>query len=387
MHERRYNTAQQEGIVRRPPLQAGRFDTARRARRVRRALGALVLILTLTLAGCATSIGYLWKQGGYLLRDSLGAQSVQALLKDPSTSSEERSFLLTVLRIKRYAVDEIGLADNANYTKYKKIDRNYLVEVVQAADALSLTAYQWSYPFLGKLPYRGYYVPADAKAEAERLKKEGYDVIVRKVDAFSTLGLLKDPVYSFMERYSLFDLASTIIHEQTHATVFLKGQDQFNEELATFIGDTGALEYLSSTYGPNSTEYRQAVGEQADSRLFLRFVKRLTQALSRVYASPLSRVEKLAKKREVIAEYQGIYRKDYLPHYKTAAYRASADLPLNNAYLMLFNLYTDQIPLLVRFERERCDGSLRVFVEQVKRLSKSPGNMIDKIKREMGMGT
>ena len=358
-------------------------DTARDGSAVRRALGALALILTLSLTGCATSVGYLWKQGGYLLRDSLGAQDIAVLLKDPHTPPDERSFLLTVQGIKRFAVDHIGLADNANFTKFKKIDRNYLVEVVQASDSLSFTPYQWSYPFLGKLPYRGYYVPADAKAEAERLKKMGYDVIVRKVDAFSTLGMLKDPVYSFMERYDLFDLASTIIHEQTHATVFLKNQDQFNEELATFVGDTGALEYLESTYGQESPEYRQAVGEQADNKLFLQFLKALTNALKEVYASPLSREEKLARKREVIADYQAIYRRDYLPRYRTAAYRASADLPLNNAYLMLFNLYTDQIPLLTRYEKERCAASLRLFVEQVKRLAKSPGNMIEKIEREM----
>ena len=206
---------------------------------------------------------------------------------------------------------------------------------------------------------------------------------MRKVDAFSTLGMLEDSVYSFMERYDLFDLASTIIHEQTHATVFLKNQDQFNEELATFVGDTGALEYLESTYGQESPEYRQAVGEQADNKLFLQFLKALTNALKEVYASPLSREEKLARKREVIADYQAIYRRDDPPRYRTAAYRASADLPLNNAYLMLFNLYTDQIPLLTRYEKERCAASLRLFVEQVKRLAKSPGNMIEKIEREM----
>ncbi|MGO9411115.1 MAG: aminopeptidase, partial [Spirochaetia bacterium] len=202
---------------------------------------ALALIVSL-LVSCASQLGYLVKQGDYLLRYSSGTESVDDLLKSPSTPADTREFLQRVKEIRTFAVESIGLRDNGNYTRYKSIDRDYLVDVVQACDALSFTPYQWSYPFMGKLPYKGFYERPDALAEAGRLKKEGYDVIVRKVDAFSTLGFTKDPVYSFMKKYSPYELASTIIHEQTHATLWVKGQTDFNEELADFVGETGALE-------------------------------------------------------------------------------------------------------------------------------------------------
>ena len=210
---------------------------------------ALVLAAVIsTLASCASQIGYLAKQGDYLLRYSSGTQSIDDLIASPSTLPATRDFLLRIREIKGYAVQQVGLRDNANYTRYKSIDRDYLVEVVSACDAASFTPYQWSFPFLGRLPYKGFYEHSDAQAEAERLKKEGYDVIVRKVDAFSTLGFTKDPVYSFMSKYSPYELASTIIHEQTHATLWVKGQTDFNEELADFVGrdrgpgvDRGAL--------------------------------------------------------------------------------------------------------------------------------------------------
>ena len=125
-------------------------------------------------------------------------------------------------------------------------------------------------PFHGQAPYKGFYERPDALAEAARLKKEGYDVIVRKVDAFSTLGFTKDPVYSFMKKYSPYELASTIIHEQTHATLWVKGQTDFNEELADFVGETGALEWIAARFGAPSEEYRSAVDEKADSETVYR---------------------------------------------------------------------------------------------------------------------
>ncbi len=36
------------------------------------------------------------------------------------------------------------------------------------------------------------------------------------------------------------DLANLIIHEMSHATIFVKDSVDFNENLATFIGDRGA---------------------------------------------------------------------------------------------------------------------------------------------------
>ncbi|HUZ17878.1 MAG TPA: aminopeptidase, partial [Spirochaetia bacterium] len=290
-----------------------------------------------------------------------------------------REFLQRVESIKQYAVHDIGLRANGNFTTYKQLDRSYLVNVVQASDATSFTPYEWSYPFLGKLPYKGYYDPKDAHAEAERLKKLGYDVIVRRVDAFSTLGFLKDPVYSFMSKYSTFELASLIIHEQTHATVFLKGQDQFNEEFATFVGDTGAMDYLAATFGKGSPEYTAGIDEQADSQLFLQYIGRLTDALRKLYESGAPRSQILAEKAKIIAEYQLIYTKDYLPRLKTPGYRAKGPLPINNAYLSLFSLYTADIPLLQRYYSQVCGASLRDFVVQIKRLSKERGRMVDKL--------
>jgi len=342
---------------------------------------AMVLLASMTLvSGCATTAGYLWKEAGPFIHYSFGATSVETALKDPHTPPQVKELLDRVQSIKQYAVHDIGLANNGNYTAYKSLDRDYLVNVVSACDALSFTPYLWSYPFLGKLPYRGFYSPDDARAEADRLKALGYDVVLRKVDAFSTLGFFKDPVYSFMDTYSLYDLADTIIHEQTHATLFLKGQPDFNEELATFVGDTGGLGYVASARGADSQEYKDAQAQQTDQKLFLSFLAELRHALEQVYNSGLDAAEKRLEKEKIIAQFQTTFAMQYVPQFSSSAYRSVKELPLNNAYLALYDLYTSDIPLLADFDRLVCGGDLRTFVTRIVELSKKPGDMLAKIR-------
>lgn len=344
---------------------------------------ALAILLLPALLGCATTTGYLWKQGGHLLRDSRGAKKVSALLRNPVTPQDTRRLLEDVQDIQAFAYDRVGLERNRNYTRYKELERDHLVEVVQACDALSFRPYTWSYPLVGKLPYRGFYEPVDAKAEAERLRGQGLDVIVREVEAFSTLGVLGDRLFSFMKGYPLHELAALILHEQTHATVFLKGQARFNEQLATFVGEEGALQYVAGRYGRDSRVYRDAVAAQADSNLFLEFIQRLKAALEELYAGPLPREEKLAEKQRIIAEHQRRFAAEYLPAFHDPAYRRVTELPLNNAYLSLYDLYTADLPLLRRYYVEVCGSDLSAFVAQVKRLARGRGEVLEEMSREM----
>ena len=349
-----------------------------------RALLPIMAVGVLFASGCATQLGYLAKQGGYLLRYSSGAQPVKSLLEDPSTPADTKEFLLRVQDIKRFAVETVGLKNNDNYTRYREIDRDHMVDVVQACDAASFDPYMWGYPILGRLPYKGFYERPDADAEASRLKGLGYDVIVRPVDAFSTLGFTRDPVYSFMKRYSPFEIADLIIHEQTHATLFLKGQPEFNEEMATFVGDEGAFEWLRQTYGEGSSEYRAAVDSKADSDLFVSLLHELSDRLRAVYTGPFSREEKLARKSEIIDEFKKDLSDGRAQRFRTSAYANLGKIPLNNAYVSLYSLYSDDVPLLRSWFERRCDRSLKRFMESMKELA-SHGDVKTQIRSALGV--
>jgi predicted aminopeptidase len=208
---------------------------------------------------------------------------------------------------------------------------------------------------------------------------------VRPVDAFSTLGFAKDPVYSFMKGYTAFQIASLIIHEQTHATLFLKNQADFNEEMASFVGDEGAFEWLRSTYGESSPEYRGAVDEKADSDLFLSLLQGLSARLRAVYQGGMPREEKLRQKAQIIEEFRRGLNGPQAPKFRTPEYGHLEKITLNNAVLSLYSLYSDDIPLLRSWFETRCGSSLERFMQSMKELS-AHGDVKAQIRRTLSAG-
>jgi predicted aminopeptidase len=257
---------------------------------------------------------------------------------DAGAAEKTARFVERVYEIRRFAV-ELGLKESANYTRYVELDRNYLAAVVSACAPDSFTRHEWWFPVLGKLPYKGFFDVEGARRERETLEKKGLDVWVRGVDAFSTLGWFKDPLYSYMRDYSDYRLADLLIHELLHATVYISGQSQFNEELAEFVGSEGARLYIEQKYGGESPEYQAIFDSEADSRTYVAYLRGLIGELERVYTSDIPREEKLAHKARIIRESQERFERDYDTLFRGDAYRGFAELTLNNAYLDLYRLY------------------------------------------------
>jgi predicted aminopeptidase len=258
---------------------------------------------------------------------------------DSLETEKNRRFVERVQDIRRYAKEELGLNMGKNYTRYVKIDRDYLAAVVSASAADSFTRHEWKYPVVGSLPYKGFFKIEDARKERVKLEKKGLDVWVRGVDAFSTLGWFRDPLYSYMRDYPPDRLADLIIHESLHATVFLKGQPQFNEELAEFVGSEGARMYTESRFGANSDEYRNMLTGEADNKRYVTFLQGLIRELNELYESERSVEEKSSEKEKIIATAKERFAAEYENIFSGEGYRGFLDMPVNNAYLELYRLY------------------------------------------------
>jgi predicted aminopeptidase len=295
-------------------------------------LAACILSL-LTFALCSGC--YTLTQGvtmlGYLNRavplDSLG---------DDATT---RAFVERVRDIRHFATTELGLKENANYTRYVELERAYLAAVVSACQSDAFVRQEWWFPVIGAVPYKGFFNVDGARKEAAKLRKKNLDVWVRQVDGFSTLGWFADPLYSYMREYPVHQLADLIIHELFHATVYIKSDATFNEEVAEFVGSEGARLYLKSRFGLDSPEYRAMVDGETDSTAYIAFIQSLIAELDAVYQSDSERDEKLRQKAAVIADAQSRFARDYETLFHTGNYRGFITLPVNNAYLELFRLY------------------------------------------------
>jgi predicted aminopeptidase len=326
-----------------------------------------ILILPFFSTDC-----YILKQGTTLLGYQSQAEPIEQLLKEEALDPETRKFLKQVLDIKEFALRDLGLKEDSNYSRYVNIDRNLLAYVVSASDPVSFTPYEWSFPIVGKVPYKGFFNKEDARKEAEKLKARDLDVWIRGVDAFSTLGYFSDPLYSFMRSYSIHRLAELIVHEQTHATIFLKGESQFNEEFASFVGNEGSRLYILSRYGADSEEYANLKIFEEDQAAFLKEIRRLINTLENLYSSPLTREEKLIQKKETIQRFQQEFEESYEKQFRSDAYRSFTKAPINNAYLYLYRLYYPEDNFFQELY-QKADNNLPLLIQAAKKIEGKKG--------------
>ena len=339
-----------------------------------------VFIAAVLLMGAAILFSgcYTMKQGTTMLGYLGRAIPLEELTTKDSASEEDHRFVQRVEDIRRFAIEYLGLKASKNYTRYVELDRDYLAAVVSASAKDSFTPYEWWFPVVGKVPYKGFFNVDDARKERTKLEKKDLDLWIRGVDAFSTLGWFRDPLYSYMEKYSDQSLAELIIHELLHATVYLNNQSQFDEELAEFVGTEGARLYIEKTPGLKTDDPDTAT----DSAAYLTFIRGLIAELDEVYKSDIPREEKLKRKEEIIGNAKARFDGNYDTLFKTENYRGFGKLPVNNAYLGLYRLYYEEDHYFKDLY-EKSGGDLPKFIAAAKTLK---GKGDPKVELEKALG-
>jgi predicted aminopeptidase len=290
---------------------------------------AIVGLISLTVLNSCYVLG----QAGPYLTHRLFSEPLDRV----QDSSDERmsSFAEEVEQIREFAVSSIGLEDTKSYRRVFRLDRDYLVAVIHAAEEFSTEPYLFWYPVVGRLPYRGYYNPDRARAYAARLRDRGLDVLIRRVDAFSSLGYFGDPLFDFMADYPIPRLAELIIHEQTHETVFIRGHSDFNEQLASFVGREGARAYIESSYGPDHDELTGNDNGQRP-REFRAKMFDLGNDLEALYSSDVSVDVMRQRKQDILSEFRAANGIEY---------------EVNNALVSLYRVYEEPDDRLATFYR------------------------------------
>lgn len=336
-------------------------------------LRAVVFLLCLASGLLCVSGCYLIKQGYYVVKYTTGSKAVEKLQRSAGTPKELKQFFCLIREIRGFAFDSVGLIKNSNFTTFVTTDRKYLVDVVFAAGKADFTPFQWSFPIVGRFPDKGYFDRKDAEAEARRLAKKGYDTYVGRAGAFSTLGFFSDPLYSFMKDFSLFQIASLIIHEETHATLFIKNHVQFNEEMATFFGTEGALRFIRAKFGDSSVQLRNAENEVHDYRTYIGLIDSLYHRLKTVYDEKIPEKEKVQKKQEIIGQFKDSVTVKYDSLFRTRNYRGLGKADINNAFISADITYTFDLKAFYElFQKNNRD--FHAMLSRLKTLKKCKGD-------------
>ncbi|MBL7858871.1 MAG: aminopeptidase [Cyclobacteriaceae bacterium] len=287
-------------------------------------------------------LGYGLGQGWGQLRIIWNAKPIEKFLEDPAFADSLKVKLRLIEQVRQYAIDSLGLKDTRNYKTMYDQQGQEIMWVVTACEPFKLKPKQWTFPILGDVPYKGFFKKEKAIALKEELEKDGWDVSIRNPGGWSTLGWFTDPILSKMLERSIGDLANLIIHEMVHATIFVKDSIDFNENLATFIGDRGAEKFLVHLYGPGSPAYQDYIYEDVDYLKYVDHMLRGTETLDSLYASFQASEDRAGKLRKKKIWIQHIVTSLDTLSLSTVKYKPSSrfkDKLPNNAYFMNFRRY------------------------------------------------
>jgi predicted aminopeptidase len=288
----------------------------------------------------------------------MARRSVSDVLTDPETTTELRQSLSLVQRARSYAA-EIGLEVEGQYTSYVQWPGDRIVTSLIVTEPGQIDARPFDFPIIGRVPYKGFFDQERAEREAAELRDEGLDVCLVPVSAYSTLGWFDDPLTDPMLRGDEGRLAETILHELVHATVFLKSQPDFNESVASFIGQEASIGFFADE--PLRAERRRA--EVEDGRTLARETMAFREDLRLLYEQGLDEPKRTRARAEIEAAARK--RIGALALSTRDAARTAERLRLNDACVALRGTYTADIPRHA-LQLDRLDGDLPRFIDRLR---------------------
>jgi predicted aminopeptidase len=342
----------------------------------RLALAALGAIVLFAIGGC--DVRYVthaaWEEGRLLWH----RKPISAELTRADLTANQRSDLETVLAVRKFAADSLGLNVGNAYETVTQVDRGAVVWVVMAAPRDSLTPYTWWFPVVGNVPYRGYFKESAARAEAAEMEAKGFDTYVRPAIAFSSLGFFNDPLLSNLLALNRVELAGVIIHELFHRTYFVASDIMFDESAATWVGNRGAIDFFSATDGPTSAAATAARDIYESDMKFATFLLQEQARLLALYGSKQPRDKILEQRAKLFTQIKSDYAK--LKPTLSGLERFDLDREeINNAVLLNYLIYFHDLNNFAELERIHhgdTRATIRAIIETAETDPDNPFNAI-----------
>lgn len=302
-------------------------------------LAAVIVVVVATPLG-RYLIRAAWEEGKILAR----RRPIEQVIADSGTSAPLRDRLRLVLQARRYAVDTLGLEAGESFTTFSRLERDTLVLVLSAAYRDRLAAYRWWFPIVGRLPYKGFFRPDDARRARDDFMARGFDTYLRPASAFSTLGWFNDPLLSTTIRADTTSLVNTVIHELSHNTLFVAGNAEFSESFASFIGTRGAEAFFRSRNAPAAAG--EVVDDWWNDQVLGAFWEHTAKALDSAYkAWPSDSAARVMARDTVYSRARRELVDSVGPRLRHVNVAALGRIQLDNAALLAHRVYAQRLEL------------------------------------------
>ncbi len=295
--------------------------------------------LSTGLSGCV-ELHYLAHLGVGELGVQGGAEPIEAVLNSGRLTDEEGEQLRRAVRARDFAGEVIGLSVGDSYQMFYDSGDDPSQWSLSVSEATRAAPITWDFPIVGTSESLSFYDEELLNYYAARFDQTGYDVYTYEVAAYSTLGILNDPVRSTMLGYGPITLAEVMIHELTHNTIFRPGDPVFNESLATYVGRTGAIQFLAVEFGADSGWPETAAAYYADSDRVDAFMISFYESLVDYYAQPLGELALLRGRAAFFAAAGERFASEVQPElFYPELFSRYTNLPVNNAWVLLNRRY------------------------------------------------
>ena len=320
----------------------------------------------LAFTGCS-SLGYLAHTASGHLELMSKRQPIASVVQQPETDLKTRASLLNAQDIRDYASSALSLPDNASYTHYVELDRDYVTWVVFAAPELSLQPVSWCFWIIGCVPYRGYFEQAKALEFGEQMSAKGMEIYISPVAAYSTLGWFSDPLLSSMLKRGEISTADIIFHELAHQQLYIKNDTEFNEAFATAVARAGVRDWLRSNRKIELlARYENSVVQK--NQLYSQ-IQQLRLKLKEIYAASSTDDDKRVQKMLVIEEYRTTVDAIISKWEHGNRYRTWALEDMNNAKLNAISTYQELTSEFIALLKV-CDNDYHKFYRVVESMQK-----------------
>lgn len=294
---------------------------------------------------------------------------LEEVLTSPTTPIALREQLQQAKEIRQFAIEKLLLPDNASYTQFVDLKRKFVVWNVYAAPRFSLKSKQWCFPIVGCLSYRGYFSPELAFLEADELKKEGFDVYVAGIRAYSTLGWFSDPLLNTMLSTEIWQLAALIFHELAHQLLYVSDDSTFNESFASAVEEIGLQLWLEQHKSELDFKSYQLAKQRHHQMISL--VLKTKEKLAALYEETLPEYEMLNLKNQFLEELQTEYKKLKETEWDNYQGYEQWFVEINNAKLLSVAMYEEYVPAFKKlFENNQ--RNFERFYQSVRLLAAAP---------------
>lgn len=324
-------------------------------------VASLLLFTIIFQTGC--QIPYLVESAWTHLKIISSKKDIEKALENPDIPEEWKAKLKLTLEIRPY-IKSLGLEITKNYRTFVDLKKPYISHLLIVAPEYSLKPKTWWFPIVGTFPYKGFHNEQKAIKASEYYSKKKYDTYIRGVTAYSTLGWFNDPLLSTMMKYPDEDLVETIIHESVHATIFIKNNVDFNEQLAVFIAKKATLYYCLNQ---SMQKYKNCLRAYADEDLFTDFLVQSYEKIDDFYKDKSNHNPE--QKQKIFSTIKEFYKNEYSKKFSDKRYDYILDRDLNNAFFAAQKTYySNQQKFEVVFEKQ-ASKDIKQFIGMLKKLS------------------